>query len=78
MKVKSIVSCGVTMNYPAGCHEVLIEFETTQSNPNFGQGWGLGDFGRCKTYQGINSDDLTGFKGVVAYYDGRPCLEVNQ
>lgn len=70
----------MTMTYPNGCYEVVIEFDKPQSHPNFGEGWGLGNFGNCKTYQGLQDVTLPGmntYTGVVAYYDGKPALEVN-
>lgn len=77
MIIKSIRDAGKTLTYPNGCYEVVIEFESPQELPNFGDGWGLGDFGVCKTYQGVKTpNDPSTFSGVVAYYDGKPNLNV--
>lgn len=80
MNIKAIRSAGYSQTYPAGCYEVIIEFCAPQKHPNFGDTWGLGNFGDCKTYQGQKDLSLSGdaqFTGVVAYYNGRPSLEVS-
>ena len=80
MKIKSVRNCGTTLAYPNGCYEAVIHFAHPQSHPNFGEGWGLGDFGDCKTYKGIEDAGIATserFTGVIAYFNGVPKLSVD-
>lgn len=53
-----------------------IVFDEPQAQPNYGPGWGLGDFGQCVNYQGLVSPELRGqskrFVGVLATYSAKP------
>lgn len=76
--VRSVRNAGFSLAYPSGCYEVILDFLREQHDPNFGPGWGLGNFGHCKDYQGIRTPDFRMFTGVVAYYDGEPNFAVGK
>lgn len=77
-KIVNVRACGATVSNPDGETEVTLEFPSPQSHPNFGEGWGLGDFGTCNNYQGLRSpSDRSLFSGVIAYFRGPVNLPTN-
>lgn len=74
MKV-TLRDAGFSNNYPNHCWEAVIIFDSPQAQPNLFEGFGLGNFGDCKDYQGSRDLSLpsgSNFTGVIAYYDGKP------
>lgn len=57
-------------------YEAHIVFVEPQERPNFGFGWGLGNFGKCVWYTGLEPREMAGrlkpFASVIAIYDGKP------